>query len=984
MGEEARRTGIDVLGDVSSGAHICLFYQTKEELIDVLVPYFKAGLENGELCLWVTSGGLPLEEARASLASAVSDLDDYIEKGQMEIVDAKPLYTTSGRLDPDKAIEGWAKKRQECTRRGFSAFRLAGDTFWVDSEDWLRFAEYEATVDFHLSKQGILAICCYPLDNCGPLGVLDVVNTHGAALVRRRGRWELSESTCLRRREEALQDIELRYRILADNVEDGVWTTDMNLRITYMSPSARRLRGYDPEEAARQPLANMLTGDSLERAMKVFAEELAIEETRQGDLSRSWTLELEAYRKDGSTFWVEVKVSFLRDARGQPVGLLGVTRDITERKRAEEALQKSESMYRLLADNVQDGIWTTDMDLRITYMSPSARRLRGYGPDEGPGPLERMLTPASLEAAMRLFREQMAIVKEEGPGDSHRSWTLDLEACRKDGSTFWVEEIVTLMRDEEGRPAGLLGVTRDITERKGAEEALRQSEERFRTVYEKSPIAMALYHSNGELVDMNEACLGIFGLTDISGSKGYQLLGDPNLPSHITDRLRGGRSVRHEGLFDFDKFRELGWYDTRRTGVAYLYTLITPLDVRQGEPSGFMIQVQDMTQRRQAEEALRESEKRYRLLADNVEDVIWKASMDLDITYVSPSIKWLAGYSVEEVLGMRADEILAHASYEHGMKVLQEQLAEEASERKDLSRSWTVELEVNRKDGSTIWTECKITILRDPEGRPLELLGVLRDVTERRRARQELEQLYRQERQLRKELEDEIRKRAEFLRGLVHELKTPLTPMLASSSALIKTIEGGIALDLANSVCRGANRLNSRIDELMDLAKGEVGMIQLSPRLLDPLTVLQEIARDTVPMAIGNGQTLVLDLADGLPMVRADEERLRQIVINLLSNACKFTPRGGRITLRARQQGGRLQVEVEDTGPGVSEEAKAKLFDPYQRRQSGTTSPGGLGVGLAISKQLVEAHGGRIWVESEEGKGCRIAFSVPLPGAAGE
>ncbi len=257
-------------------------------------------------------------------------------------------------------------------------------------------------------------------------------------------------------------------------------------------------------------------------------------------------------------------------------------------------------------------------------------------------------------------------------------------------------------------------------------------------------------------------------------------------------------------------------------------------------------------------------------------------------------------------------------------------------------------------------------------------LGHAMDITEREQAQEKLEELYERERKLRRELELEGRRRIEFTRALVHELKTPLTPILSSSELLASELHEEPLLSVARNIHRGASNLNSRIDELLDLARGEMGMLQVNPEPVDAVPLLRGIADDMAAVISSSGQTLALDMPPSLPLVWADEERLRQVVLNLLINASKFTGERGKIALKARQQDAYLIIEVQDNGPGISEGEQKRLFQPYQRRASDRERLGGLGLGLALCKYLVELHGGRIWVESEVGKGSTFSFTIPL------
>jgi signal transduction histidine kinase len=278
---------------------------------------------------------------------------------------------------------------------------------------------------------------------------------------------------------------------------------------------------------------------------------------------------------------------------------------------------------------------------------------------------------------------------------------------------------------------------------------------------------------------------------------------------------------------------------------------------------------------------------------------------------------------------------------------------------------------------SMAWYWTRLAPVKEGD-RVLAVLMTSRDISERKRADEELRDAYEREAKLRSELEEEVRKRVEFTRALVHELKTPLTSVMASGELLAMDLPDGPLLAIVNNINRSAYNLNARIDELLDLARGELGMLRLNFTSMGPLALLQELAEQMGPVALSRHQSLALDLPSSLPQIRADGGRLRQVVLNLLSNASKFTGEGGKITLRARKESDRLIVEVEDTGPGISEEEQQRLFLPYHRLIGDRERFSGLGLGLALSKTLVELHGGKIWVKSQKGVGSTFSFSVPL------
>jgi len=212
MEKAFRKTGIDIIGDVPWGTHLCQFYETREDLVDILVPYFKAGLENNEFCIWVTSEPVKVEDAKAALKKVVKNLDNFIKKGQIEILDYSEWYTKSGKFNANNVLQGWVEKEEQAVKRGFDGLRLTGNTFWLEKKDWRAFADYEATVDGIIGQHRMIAICTYSLDKCGASEVIDVVSNHECALIKRGGKWEIIESAERKRAEEEMAAIQEQFR----------------------------------------------------------------------------------------------------------------------------------------------------------------------------------------------------------------------------------------------------------------------------------------------------------------------------------------------------------------------------------------------------------------------------------------------------------------------------------------------------------------------------------------------------------------------------------------------------------------------------------------------------------------------------------------------------------------------------------------------------------------------------------------------------
>ncbi|UCC16699.1 MAG: PAS domain S-box protein, partial [Dehalococcoidales bacterium] len=491
---------------------------------------------------------------------------------------------------------------------------------------------------------------------------------------------------------------------------------------------------------------------------------------------------------------------------------------------------------------------------------------------------------------------------------------------------------------------------------------------------------------------------------------------------------------------------------------------------------------------------IRESENRYRLLDDNVMDVIWSTDKDLYLTYISPSITQLTGYTVEEMLGKNLRDQLDEDALPAVLEAFDRESATDNMDKSTTGSSPSYEIQLTKKDGVKLWAEIRLTAVRNDKGETIGYVGVARDIGERRQAeqlyrtlansatvgvyiyqdgrfkfvnpqfqeltgytedellqmnpsdivhpdekamareaaikmlkgeshspyefqvihpsgephwamesvssieyngkratlgnfmditdsklaRELLERLYEQERKLRETLEGEIRKRIEFTRALVHELKTPITPVLAAVELLMEEMEDPRLTRLVESIDRSANNLNLRIDELLDLARGETDMLQIYLEHVDPLSVFNDVGYEMIPLALRNKQILNFELPESLPSIEADRGRLRQIVMNLLNNAFKFTPEGGIVTLRANSDAENILVEVEDTGPGIDQEDLNRLFEPYFRRTTDRDRLSGLGLGLTLAKNFIELHGGRIWVESTVGKGSTFYFTLPI------
>jgi PAS domain S-box-containing protein len=271
-----------------------------------------------------------------------------------------------------------------------------------------------------------------------------------------------------------------------------------------------------------------------------------------------------------------------------------------------------------------------------------------------------------------------------------------------------------------------------------------------------------------------------------------------------------------------------------------------------------------------------------------------------------------------------------------------------------------------------------MTELRDKRGEVTGQLLLLRDITERKMTQKKLESLFDEEHLLRNSLQMEIEKRNKYSRAIVHELNTPLTAILSSSQLLEEGLSDAAFKPVVGNIRRASLNLEQRINDLIELSSGEVGQLKIYPLPLDVSQLLQETIDETGQAASDKGLSLISEIPDELPRVMGDHSRLKQVLINLLSNAFKFTAEG-KVTVSVSYHNLEyLLIQVEDTGRGIEKAQIEHLFDPYQRKSNEGQQLGGLGIGLALCKIFVELHKGNIWVESTQGKGSKFSFTVPI------
>ncbi len=280
--------------------------------------------------------------------------------------------------------------------------------------------------------------------------------------------------------------------------------------------------------------------------------------------------------------------------------------------------------------------------------------------------------------------------------------------------------------------------------------------------------------------------------------------------------------------------------------------------------------------------------------------------------------------------------------------------------------------------GKPITLDVEVTSIKDIGDSITSFIFLGHDISEIVGLNKQLSVLYEGEKSLRKELEEEIEKRIEFSRVLVHELKTPLTSVVGMAELLSESNPQPPYDRAIRSINRSTLELNNRISELLELTRAEVGALNIELCDINPSDLILEVVNDIEPNVISQDMALHTEIDSGLPDIRADVKRLRQVLQNLITNAVKASTTGGDILVTATQQNNDIKIMVRDNGQGISKDDQTHIFEPYFRAKSVTEKYEGLGLGLALSKKIVELHGGKIWVESEPGKGSIFSFTIPV------
>jgi len=605
----------------------------------------------------------------------------------------------------------------------------------------------------------------------------------------------------------------------------------------------------------------------------------------------------------------------------------------------------------------------------------------GFTPEERKRQsLEEMVTPESIQKIQEALVRELALEAEGA--DPERSIKMEVEYYRKDGSTLWVENVINAVRDAGGEIVGIHGVSRDISERKRAEEELKTQAANLNLIFNSVSNILVLVNDEGRVEKINHKGVAFSGRKEeeILGLLGGQVFncmnsfdgkgcGQNRICSQCPVRTRVESTFQTQEPHRDEEGRMtflLGGEETT------LDLLISTVMLDMGGAKKVLLAITDITERKRAEENLALSEKKYRLLAENITDVIWTVDKDFKITYASPSVEKLRGFTPGEVVGQGIEKVLSPESLRSVSAIIKETLARIADGERDIPPA-TMEVEQPRKDGSTVWTEAVVNIVFDDDGNFSHLQGVTRDIRQRRKLEARLRE------------SQKMRAVVSLSAGIAHEFNNILAVIMGYAELVLSDSKasGANAYQL-EQIIKAASKASDLVKQILTFSRQV--FVEMKPlRLNQEISGAIELLKEIMPKMI----SIEAELAPGLKMVKGNEDQIEQVLINLATNAQDAMPEGGKLlfkTCNARlddgfcqlhpslQPGPYVLMEVSDTGQGMDQHTLDQIFDPFF-----TTKEVGKGTGLGLSSVLgiVQLHGGHVFCRSRPGQGTTFETYLP-------
>jgi PAS domain S-box-containing protein len=762
--------------------------------------------------------------------------------------------------------------------------------------------------------------------------------------------------------EERLRESEEKYRMLAESMKDVVWTLDAESeRFVYVSPSVEGLRGFTVEEVLAAPASDAFPLQSREQLRELIQDRATAFVT--GDPSRRefYTDEFEQPRKDGTTVWTESVYSFHVNEKSGRLEIRGITRDVSERKRAEDALRLSEARYRGLWTNLDAGIVVHAADTSIVMSNPRAAELLGLSEDQLHGrtafdqewrfladsgdPLPLDQYPVNQIIATRAPLRSL-IVGNNRPSIRGVAWA----------SVNGVPVI-----NDAGEIEEVLISFVDITDIKNAEAERADKEARQQALLDNAPYGAHMYelHDDDRLVFVgrNKRAEEILGLdhSELIG-KTIEDAFPGNAGTETPDAYR--RVAREGGTWETEQYA----YDAE--GIAGVFEVFA-------FSFGFnrvAVFFRDITDKRKLEVAVADSEAKLSAAQRYAHIGSWSWFVKTDQLEWSDEMFRLFGIDKDAFTGSLSDVITA-AIHPDDREALDAANTSVSNEGKPVP----LEYRVIRPDGSVRWVYAEAgELVTDDEGEPLILSGTVQDITDRKFAEMALAERT-------TELERSNHELESFAYVASHDLQEPLRMVASYTQLLQRRYQGQLDADADEFIgyaVDGATRMQQLLEDLLDYSRVNTRGAAAAP--VDARVPLDEALRNlTVPIGETNAE---LEIGD-LPVVMADKAQLMRVFQNLIGNAIKFRrpDASPRVQIEATHSGELWQFCVSDNGIGIDPDGFERVFEVFQRLNPRSDYPG-TGIGLSICRRAIERLGGSIWIESSSPEGTTFCFTLRAAG----
>ena len=744
-----------------------------------------------------------------------------------------------------------------------------------------------------------------------------------------------------KRAEESLRESEEKYRRIVELAPDGIITVNLEGIVTSCNTAFLNLTGYSKDDVVGKHFAELPTIQ--ERDIILYNE--AFNSLAKGDTPQPF--EFTWLHRDGTLRSGEAHISIMKKG-DEIIGFQSIARDTTERRRIEEA-------YHSLVEYSLQGL-AIIQDFRIVFTNTALSEMLGYTIEElksfSSEDLKKMVHPEDQPGAWRRFIQRLDGV-ETSPH-------YEFRVIRKDRKIRWLESFSNQIM-YQGKPAVQVSFI-DITERKQIEKALQSERDKMKALIEgldRTGIGIDIVGIDYRVLLQNKTLREEFG--DLIGGLCYEEYIGSDEPCTICPMRNAIKNNTVESA------------EIVNIHGKHIKLISAPLPNADGTVDKAIEIAIDITERITAEEALRESEEKYRSLFEELRDALYISTREGTFVNVNQTALELFGYTREEMMALDVQDLYANP----GDRAAFLQEIEEKGSLKDY------EVKMRTRNGSVM--DCLLTsvVWRDSEGEILGYQTIIRDITNRKKMEEKIKNYTRDLEEKVAERTDELRRanrlKSEFLANMSHEFRTPLNSILSFTDILLLEIDGSVngqqKQDL-EMIKESGEDLLALVNDLLDISKIEAGMMELLLEQVVPEEAVSSVVSQLAIKAEEKGLSLTVNVPDDLPAVLADETRLRQILRNLLENALKFTEKG-EVLIGAYHKDEKVIFWVRDTGIGISEEDQKLIFDKFRQVPGGKGS-GGAGLGLSVAKELVEFHGGRIWIESELGKGSTFSFSIPV------